>query len=111
MILPEDDTRRKEMPVVTGFIDYFPRAVAYVAYVSYVASQQHNPGEPMKWDQTKSKDHANTLGRHLIERGKIDTDGLRHSGKLAWRAMALLETELAAAESGNDTALPVDATK
>jgi hypothetical protein len=31
-----------------------------------------------------------------MERGKIDTDGQRHSAKLAWRALALLQLELEA---------------
>jgi len=30
----------------------------------------------------------------LIDRGKFDTDGQRHSAKLAWRALALLQLEL-----------------
>jgi hypothetical protein len=30
----------------------------------------------------------------LIERGTRDTDGARHSAKLAWRALALLQIEI-----------------
>jgi len=30
----------------------------------------------------------------LVDAGKIDTDGTRHSAKLAWRALANLEKEL-----------------
>lgn len=98
MTLPTDDKLRKQIPIATGVVDYFPRALAYIAHVSFVASQQHNPGKPMCWDRTKSKDHANTSMRHFVERGKRDKDGLRHSGKFAWRALALLETELEQAE-------------
>ena len=29
-----------------------------------------------------------------MEAGKIDTDGVRHSAKVAWRAMANLQKEL-----------------
>jgi len=29
-----------------------------------------------------------------MERGTIDIDGMRHSAKLAWRALALLQLEL-----------------
>jgi hypothetical protein len=29
-----------------------------------------------------------------VDRNKLDTDGLRHSGKVAWRALAMLEREL-----------------
>lgn len=32
--------------------------------------------------------------RHFVERGKLDSDGLRHSAKMAWRALALLQKEL-----------------
>lgn len=32
--------------------------------------------------------------RHFVERGTLDTDGIRHSAKLAWRAMALLQKEI-----------------
>jgi hypothetical protein len=29
-----------------------------------------------------------------MEAGKVDTDGVRHSAKVAWRALANLEKEL-----------------
>jgi hypothetical protein len=32
----------------------------------------------------------------LVEAGTIDTDGIRHSAKVAWRALANLEKELEA---------------
>jgi len=93
-ILPTDKATRKAMPIARGVLDYFPRALAYVAYVSKVGNDQHNPGEPLHWAKDKSTDQADTIVRHLIERGGVDEDGVRHSGKLAWRALALLETEL-----------------
>ena len=94
--LPTDAKERKTYPIGTGFLDYFPRAVAEVAHVSYVGNEQHNPGLPVHWDRSKSKDEADALIRHFLERGKIDSDGVRHSAKMAWRAMALLEKELEA---------------
>jgi hypothetical protein len=45
----------------------------------------------------KSNDHADCIARHLVDRGTLDTDGLRHSAKVAWRALALLQEELEAA--------------
>jgi hypothetical protein len=30
----------------------------------------------------------------LVDRGKIDTDNVRHSTKVAWRALALLQKEI-----------------
>jgi hypothetical protein len=85
---------RKDYPVARGLLDYFPDACKAVAHVSKVANDQHNPGEEMHWDKSKSTDHADCLLRHLIERGTRDTDGLRHTAKVAWRAMALLQTEI-----------------
>lgn len=98
-ILTTDKKARKEMPMARGLVDYFPRALAAVAHVSFVANEQHNPGQPMHWSKGKSADHADCIMRHLVERGGIDDDGLAHSAKLAWRALANLETELEETES------------
>jgi hypothetical protein len=96
VILPQDKKARKERPITRGVLDYFPRAIAEVAHCSWVGNQQHNPGEPLHWAKEKSTDHADCITRHLIERGTVDDDGVRHSAKVAWRALAMLETELAA---------------
>lgn len=93
-MLPTNKQDRKERPIATGVLGYFPDAIAEVAYVSYVGNQQHNPGQPMHWARHKSTDHADCVARHLIERGTIDDDGLRHTAKVAWRALALLQTEI-----------------
>jgi hypothetical protein len=93
-VLTTDKAARKAQPMARGVLDYFPRALAAVANVSYVGNQQHNPGEPMHWAMHKSTDHADCILRHLAERGTLDDDGLRHSAKAAWRALALLEVEL-----------------
>lgn len=92
--MTNDKQTRKETPIATGCLDYFPDALADVAHVSYVGNQQHNPGQPMHWDRSKSSDHADCLLRHLAERGTLDTDGLRHSAKVAWRALAMLQVEV-----------------
>jgi hypothetical protein len=94
MLLSADPGERKGMPITTGVLDYFPRAMAEVAKVSKAGNDQHNPGQPLHWDKTKSLDHADCIARHLIDRGSYDTDGQRHSAKLVWRALANLETEL-----------------
>lgn len=94
MRLPADPQARKELPITTGVLDYFPLAIAEVARVSKVGNEQHNPGQPLHWAKGKSMDHADCIPRHLIDRGSLDTDGMRHSAKLAWRALALLQTEL-----------------
>tara|TARA_R110000772_G_scaffold171640_1_gene283545 strand:- start:1665 stop:1826 length:162 start_codon:yes stop_codon:yes gene_type:complete len=48
----------------------------------------------MHWNRAKSGDERDALMRHLIEAGQIDDDGIRHSAKVAWRALAALEKEL-----------------
>ncbi len=94
MTLPTDAKERKNVPMARGLLDYFPDALAAVADVSRVGNEQHNPGQPMHWAKHLSTDHADCLVRHLVDRGTLDTDGLRHSAKVAWRALALLQTEL-----------------
>ena len=94
MHLPTDAKERKNTPIATGVLDYFPKALAEIARLSKVGNDQHNPGQPLHWDKTKSTDHADCIIRHLIDRGTVDSDGMLHSTKVAWRALALLETEL-----------------
>lgn len=85
---------RKSVPLCTGVLDYFPDALLEVAKLSKVGNDQHNPGEPLHWARGKSGDECDALMRHLIDRGAIDSDGVRHSAKLAWRALANLQKEL-----------------
>ena len=94
MALPSNAADRKKVPITTGVLDYFPDAIAAVAEVSRIGNDQHNPGEPLHWAREKSTDHENCIARHLIERGTLDVDGARHSAKMAWRALALLQLEI-----------------
>lgn len=96
LLLPADAAERKQIPLATGVLDYFSSALIEVAKVSYYGNQQHNPGEPLHWARAKSTDQADTIIRHFLERGKLDADGQRHSAKLCWRALALLQEELEA---------------
>lgn len=73
---PTDSDQRKATPVVTGVLDYFPLAIAELARVSKAGNDQHNPGQPLHWAREKSTDHADCIGRHLIDRGTVDADGL-----------------------------------
>jgi len=97
-MIPTDAQERKNAPLVTGCLDYFPLALLDVARCSKAGNDQHNPGTELHWDRSKSKDEADSCGRHLLQRGTIDTDGIRHSTKAAWRALANLEKELEAAD-------------
>ena len=94
MALPTDAQERKSAPIYYGVLKYFPDAIAAVAQLSKAGNDQHNPGQPLHWAKGKSTDHADCIPRHLIDRGTFDTDGIRHSAKLAWRALALLQIEL-----------------
>jgi hypothetical protein len=92
--LPNDAAERKALPIASGVLAYFPDALAEVARVSRIGNEQHHPGSPLHWDKSKSTDEADALVRHLLDRGTFDTDGTRHSAKVAWRALALLQREL-----------------
>lgn len=89
-----DAKERKERPVFTGVLKYFPDAIMEVAKVSLAGNQQHHPDKPLHWDRAKSTDELDALSRHLIDAGKIDDDGQLHSAKVAWRALANLQKEL-----------------
>jgi hypothetical protein len=99
-LLPTDSKLRKEAPIYTGFLKYFPHAAAYVARISVLGNEKHNPGEALHWAEGKSMDHPDCIVRHVIETGTFDPDdGALHEGKLAWRAFAHLETSLKAREA------------
>lgn len=93
--LPENPSKeRKRFPIASGVLDYFPDALVAVSLVSFMGNEQHNPGKPLHWDRSKSGDEADTMMRHFLERGTLDVDGVRHSAKMAWRALALLQKEI-----------------
>lgn len=80
--LPTDAAERKTYPIYSGFINYFPNAIAAVSHLSYKGSKQHNPDQPTHWDMSKSGDELDALMRHMID-GDWE--------QVAWRAMANLE--------------------
>lgn len=93
--LPTDSAGRKATPLASGVLDYFPAALAEVAKVSKAGNDKHNPGQPLHHARGKSTDHADSLLRHLVDRGSRDPEtGQLHSAEVAWRALALLQQEL-----------------
>lgn len=98
-MISTDAKTRKGIPLFSGCLHYFPQALMAVAELSRIGNDQHNPGKPLHWDRTKSGDERDALMRHLVEAGTIDTDGVRHSTKVAWRALAALQKEI---ENAND---------
>lgn len=90
-MLPTDAKERKNIPIFSGVLRYFPNAIRAVAECSMAGNEQHNPGTPLHWDRSKSGDELDALTRHLMEAGTIDSDGIYHDTKVAWRALANLE--------------------
>lgn len=101
--LPTDAQERKNTPLWSGLVQYFPDALVAVSQVSQKGNDQHNPGQPLHWSREKSADHEDTLLRHLFDSGTKDVDGHRHSAKAAWRALAILQLEI---EAEKDVANP-----
>lgn len=86
---------RKQRPLWSGVLKYFPDALMEVAYCSFRGNEQHHPGEPLWWDKSKSTDEYEAMLRHLAKAGTLDpSDGVRHSAKVAWRALAALQREI-----------------
>ena len=83
--LPENASERKTYPVYSGFLNYFPHAIAAVSHLSYEGNQQHHPDKPLHWDKQKSADELDALMRHVLDE---DWE------QVAWRAMANLERKL-----------------
>lgn len=94
-VLPVDSQARKDTPVYSGCLNYFPNAIAAVARLSKLGNDKHNPGEPLHWSKEKSNDHEDCIARHLLDADKIDPEtGMPHAVQVAWRALALAETIL-----------------
>ena len=87
---------RKATPVFSGVLKYFPNALKEVSRCSKAGNDQHHPDKPLHWDMNKSKDELDALTRHLIDHSvdPVDTDGMLHLTKVAWRALAALERHL-----------------
>lgn len=104
--LPTDSTARKDIPLYSGCMMYFPAALAGVAKHSKLGNDKHNPGQPLHHSRGKSNDHADCIARHLmdigdllavIERSTADAQYtaaevealLTEANANAWRALAL----------------------
>ncbi len=92
-------SNRKDKPLFSGVLMYFPEALLAVAEHSKKGNDKHNPGQPMHWAKEKSTDHADCVARHLTDIGpnwdNVDEETASlHATALAWRALALLQTVL-----------------
>lgn len=95
-LFSEDAKTRKTYPIYSGVLCYFPAAIAEVARVSHVGNEQHNPGQPLHWERSKSTDQGDTAIRHIMdhENNPKDTDDTYHLAKAAWRILAKLQLHL-----------------
>lgn len=85
---------RKDTPIYSGVICYFPLALAEVARVSKIGNDQHNPGQPLHWAREKSTDQMDAAIRHQFDyaSGLVrDDDGSYHLAKAIWRLCAELQ--------------------
>ena len=87
MTLPADARERKDIPLYSGVIKYFPDALIAVAKLSHAGNEQHNPGSSLHWDRNKSGDELDAMMRHIID---------EHWDAVAWRALANLQKHIEA---------------
>lgn len=104
LTLPTDSNERKNHPLMSGCLNYFPAALAGVAKISKMGNDKHNPGEPLHHARGKSMDHGDCIIRHLMDvqdllailqrEAEIPSQEIVNKLKeevscLAWRALAL----------------------
>ncbi len=100
LTLPTDSSERKNYPILSGCVKYFPAALAGVARISKIGNDKHNPGQPLHHARSKSTDHGDCIVRHLIDAEDLlaayrrgDTSAtkemiLTEVNQLAWRALS-----------------------
>jgi len=85
-VLPDNAEARKAIPIYTGFVKYFPNAIAAIAHHSLIGGMQHGQTpDTLHCDREKSTDELDALMRHIVEEDWVAT---------AWRALANLEKQL-----------------
>ena len=94
LTLPTDSAARKQIPLLSGVLRYFPAALAGVAKRSHEGNEKHNPGLPMHHAREKSSDHGDTIVRHLLDLQDYLAAGdakniVAEADAIAWRALAL----------------------
>ena len=97
-MLPKDSAERKGVPLWSGFLNYFPDAIAAVARLSKIGNDKHNPGQPLHWSREKSNDHADCVARHLVDAGPDWTgsylegdEEVLHAVAAFWRSGAMAQ--------------------
>lgn len=100
LTLPTDSAERKNYPMLSGLLNYFPAALAGAANTSKLGNDKHNPGEPLHHARGKSMDHGDCIIRHLMDTENLkasfkagnssakQSDILLEANQLVWRALA-----------------------
>lgn len=100
LTLPTDSNERKDYPMLSGLLKYFPAALAGASNTSKLGNDKHNPGQPLHHARGKSMDHGDCIIRHLtdtedllaaMKRGDKEVDTkmvLTEVNQLVWRALA-----------------------
>lgn len=100
LTLPTDSLERKNYPILSGCLKYFPAALAGVSHISKLGNDKHNPGQELHHNRSKSQDHGDCILRHLIDTQDLIAafnrgDGtvtkemiLTEVNQMAWRALA-----------------------
>lgn len=98
--LPTDSAERKNYPMLSGCLNYFPAALAGVSNTSKLGNDKHNPGQPLHHARGKSSDHGDCIIRHLIDSEDLLAAFTRNNdavtsqmvltevNQLVWRALA-----------------------
>ena len=92
-MLPTDAQERKDIPIYSGFVCYFPDAIVEVTKVSKRGNDQHNPGEKLHWNRSKSGDELDALARHLVGSTypqPLETQ-IEEAAARTWRSLADLQ--------------------
>lgn len=100
LTLPTDSATRKDYPILSGFLNYFPAAIAGAANISKLGNDKHNPEQPLHHARGKSMDHSDCVVRHLMDTENLvaaynlenstvkESDILLEANQLVWRALA-----------------------
>lgn len=70
LTLPTDSEARKDVPLLSGCMNYAPAALAWFARISVKGDRKHNPenaGNPPFHARGKSMDHGDCIVRHTID--------------------------------------------
>lgn len=93
--LPLDSGKRKEFPLFSGLLAYFPAALAQVSNHSFIGNEKHNPGKPLQHARGKSTDHLDCVLRHIVDSREVTgSKRVEELRAAAWRVLAELQEEL-----------------